>query len=740
MSFHSLVILQCISIVLLSIECIYIFYRWKTKMHAYLFLYCIATLVNNIGYLMEMTASDSGEALMGTQICYLGKVFIPVSLLLFVLKYCGVRIPKWIAILLAAFHAGVFGLVFTCKYQNLFYSDITYTTSGLFPHNVYGHGIVYWLYIFLMVLYLVISFCVLIRTIAKAHSKETRTQLCYLLASALVAIAGLAIFLSGITKGYDTTAIAYMICTVFMYISLFRYNLLDTLELVKNYAIDNLSESIIAINDYDGVIYYNAPALELYPDLRDKKNGVVSELNEIVVQKEMLHKGDKIFLPEIRSLYQNHIYRGHLYVISDVTESYNYTQELQKQRDLAEEANASKSAFLSVVSHEIRTPMNAVVGMTDLLLRDELTEKQRKYMLNIRNSGSALVMIVNDLLDQSKIEAGKMEIVEDAYELKPLLDDVRMIIENRVGSKPIHVIMDIDDQIPEMLVGDSLRIRQILINLMNNAVKFTEEGYIQLTISITAQEDDRLFLKFSVKDSGQGIRPEDLNRLFQAFSQVDTKKNHSKEGTGLGLSISRDFIALMGGQLEVASEYGKGSEFFFTIAQMRTKEASGDSPQAPQKQAWQEEEFTAPEARILLVDDNELNRMIAEEILDPIGMKVDTADSGAKAIQLIRENHYDAVFMDYMMPYMDGAEATACVRKMSREAEASGNGELAAYYKSVPIIALTGDTSDGTKEKFKTAGIDDFTEKPVDLPRLKKLLLKWLPENLIVNQAKEDSH
>lgn len=300
--------------------------------------------------------------------------------------------------------------------------------------------------------------------------------------------------------------------------------------------------------------------------------------------------------------------------------------------------------------------------------------------------------------------------------------------------------MDMDDQIPDMLVGDSLRIRQILINLMNNAVKFTEEGYIQLTISITSQEDDRLFLKFSVKDSGQGIRPEDLNRLFQAFSQVDTKKNHSKEGTGLGLSISRDFIALMGGQLEVASEYGKGSEFFFTIAQMRTGEVSGDGLQVPQKQAWQEEEFTAPEARILLVDDNELNRMIAEEILEPIGMKVDTADSGAKAIELIRENHYDAVFMDYMMPYMDGAEATACVRKMAREAEESGNDELTAYYKSVPIIALTGDTSDGTKKKFKTAGIDDFTEKPVDLPRLKKLLLKWLPENLIVNQTKEDSN
>ena len=737
MSLHSLVMLQCISIMLLSVECVYIFYRWRTKMHAYLFLYCIATLVNNIGYLMEMTAGDSGEALMGTQVCYLGKVFIPISFVLFVLKYCGVRVPKWLAISLAAFHAGVFVLVLTCEYQNLFYSDINYTTLGLFPHNVYGHGIVYWIYIGMIVLYFVIAFCVLIRSIIRTRSKENRTQLCFLLASSFVAIAGLALFMSGITEGYDATAISYMICTLFMYISLFRYNLLDTLELVKNYAIDNLSESIIAINDYDGVIYYNAPALQLYPSLSDKKNGVVSELNDIVVQKEMIHKGDKIFSPEIRSLYQNHIYRGHLYVISDVTESYNYTQELQKQRDLAEQANASKSAFLSVVSHEIRTPMNAVVGMTDLLLRDELTEKQRKYMMNIKNSGSALVMIVNDLLDQSKIEAGKMEIVEDAYEVKPLLDDVRMIIENRIGSKPIDVRMNLDDQIPDMLVGDSLRIRQILINLMNNAVKFTEEGYIQLSIIVEAKEEEQMLLRFSVKDTGQGIRPEDLNRLFQAFSQVDTKKNHSKEGTGLGLSISRNFIALMGGQLEVASEYGKGSEFFFTIYQKRCEEVSDGSLQIPQRQPWREEDFTAPDARVLLVDDNELNLMIAEEILEPVGMKIDTADSGAKAIQLIRENHYHAVFMDYMMPYMDGAEATACVRKMTKEAEESGNDVLAAYYQSVPIIALTGDTSDVTKEKFKTAGINDFTEKPVDLPRLKKLLTKWLPEDLIQYQTKE---
>ena len=405
-------------------------------------------------------------------------------------------------------------------------------------------------------------------------------------------------------------------------------------------------------------------------------------------------------------------------------------EKVREEKRKAEEANASKSAFLSVVSHEIRTPLNAVVGMTDLLLRDELTEKQQKYLMNIKTSGAALVMIVNDLLDQSKIEAGKMEIVEDAYELMPLLADVRMIIENRIGDKPIHLLYEIDEKIPAVIVGDSLRIRQILINLMNNAVKFTAEGYIELSIQVVKEEEDRLLLKFKVKDSGQGIRPEDVNRLFKAFSQVDTQKNHNKEGTGLGLSISRDFINLMGGQLDVASEYGKGSEFFFTIYQGKETEHT-EADGGTKKQAWQEEEFTAPDARVLIVDDTLVNLMITEEILGTSQIQADTADSGMKALKLMEENTYHAVLMDYMMPYMDGVETTKKIRSLSKEFEDSGNEKMSAYYKSVPIIALTGDISEEAKEKFKQAGMNDFTEKPVDSARLKQLMLKWLPGDLI---------
>lgn len=340
-------------------------------------------------------------------------------------------------------------------------------------------------------------------------------------------------------------------------------------------------------------------------------------------------------------------------------------------------------------------------------------------------------MIVNDILDQSKIEAGKMEIIEDAYELRPMIEDVKMIIENRIGSKPIHLIYEIEDDIPRYLIGDSLRIRQILINLMNNAVKFTEDGYIKLSVKCVEVDSGKRKLTFSVKDSGQGIKPEDLSKLGEAFAQVDTKKNHSKEGTGLGLSISKDFISMMGGQLEVKSEYGNGSEFFFSIWQGIASGIDMTGVSGVSKQAWQQEEqFTAPEAKILIVDDTQLNLIIAGELLRPLHMQIETATSGERAIEMVRENRYHVIFMDYMMPYMDGVETT---EKIRAEALKHGdNYELNAYFKSVPIIALSGDDSEEAKEKFLRAGIDDFTVKPIELKRLKKLLLKWLPEELIV--------
>ena len=399
-------------------------------------------------------------------------------------------------------------------------------------------------------------------------------------------------------------------------------------------------------------------------------------------------------------------------------------KQIEEEKKKADEANQAKSNFLSNMSHEIRTPMNAIVGMTEILLRTELTAEQKDYLVNIKRSGNALVSIITDILDISKIEAGKMELVEDVYETRHVIDDIYMLLKTRIGDKPIDLITDVDKNVPRFLYGDEVRIRQIVINLLNNAVKFTERGYVRLTVKSIPAEGDNIKLFISVSDSGQGIRKEDTERLFQAFEQVDKKKNKGKEGTGLGLTICNQLIAMMGGKLEVKSEYGKGSEFYFTIYQ---KEVSDE--QAGRVKVDKDEnvmKFTAPDAEILIVDDNEINRKVAVGLLQPLQMNIDLAEDGRRAIYMMQKKKYDLVFMDHLMPVMNGVEATRELRK-------SANG----YMKNVPIIALSANAMKENQEEFKNAGMNGFVAKPIDMKQICKALREWLPEEMIIEQSED---
>lgn len=389
-------------------------------------------------------------------------------------------------------------------------------------------------------------------------------------------------------------------------------------------------------------------------------------------------------------------------------------EQLVQLKDEAEAANEAKTNFLANMSHEIRTPMNAILGMSEIVLRGQLTKSQRSSMEQLQSAARNLLTIINDILDFSKIETGKLEIIEDTYQIKNVITDVRNILSNCIGEKKLQLKIFLNQDIPENLYGDDVRIRQILINLGNNAIKFTNQGKVTITIDYDFKEGDQsIFLQVSVKDTGIGIRAEEQKKLFEAFSQVDGKRNRKIEGTGLGLSICEALVHSMGGTISVQSEYGKGSEFTFVIPQKIIEEKEEQRTVPDMKY---EDDFSAAGAKILIVDDNLMNLSVAEGLLEPFQMQIDTAQSGAKAISMLEQStDYNMIFMDHMMPEMDGIETAKRIRSLDGD-----------YYKKVPIVAFSANAVSGVRDMFMENGMDDFLSKPIEIKQMESILRKWL--------------
>lgn len=395
---------------------------------------------------------------------------------------------------------------------------------------------------------------------------------------------------------------------------------------------------------------------------------------------------------------------------------------LSQLAEKAEAANQAKSDFLAKMSHEIRTPINAVIGMNEMILRESTEHEIHKYAFDIKSSANTLLSLINEILDSSKIESGKLEIIPVDYEVCSLFHDLYNMINLRAKKKGLKLVFDIDNNMPSGLYGDDIRLRQIVVNLLTNAVKYTHEGTVILSAKSEVKAGKAL-LHIKVTDTGIGIKDEDIDKLFGKFERIEEIRNRNIEGTGLGMNITLQLLKLMGSELLVKSEYGKGSEFAFCIEQGITNhEIIGDFNERISQVTDQYSyslSYVAPSAKILVVDDNDVNRKVFRNLLKQSRIQVSEADSGQTCIKILEEEKFDVIFMDYMMPIMDGIETLNVIRKQH-------------MCDNVPVIMLTADAIVGAKEGFLNAGFDDYLTKPIVPEKLDKMIIKYLPKDLVI--------
>ncbi len=798
-----------------------------TRASQLLVMSCVGCFIMNAGNIMFHEANSYGEALLAYKIELSGNVIFYFFFILFVETFIHMMAPKIVYFFWAAIEATNVLIFWLNHHSDLIVEEVGFIKEKGNPFfRAEVHLGVLWkirgAILLVLCLHLIVS-C-LIR-IYRANTELNRESLYKIIASLIMVVVPMLVNAT-IRGSIDLLPFASSIAIILIIVGITKGDFYSVADRGREWIVEHMDGPVVMVDSKYGYLESNEAAKRAMPELTNlaRNAEIPNRLMQLFVSSDAeVGIENHTYGKKVMCIEHNGNKMGYALVLNDQTNLYFLVDQWKEEKQRADEANEAKSFFLSRISHEIRTPLNAIVGMTEILLRDTKVAKDVEYLRNIKRSGLGLLDIINEVLDFSRLEAGKITVVEEPYQPEELLKDLSLIFLNRIGDANVQLYYDIDMRMPTLFYGDEVRIKQVVTNIVNNAIKYTDEGYVKVSITGKPYDENNVDIEMQVEDTGVGITEEEFPKLFQSFERIDIKKNHHKEGSGLGLAITKQMVELMGGTITASSVYGEGSTFTvrfkqrvdnlkyaMTIPKQESMVALCFVDEFRQQQAkelaehfeiswigknqieenlvnlthiltdkislFSDEEvqlydqqgikvcayinpmlenitkqsvttinlpfysysfvkafgggkntsetgddavsFRAPEARVLIVDDSELNLSVAQGLLEPFEMQVDTATSGSEAISLVNNKRYDLVFMDHMMPEMDGIETTRRIRKQK-------------VHERLPIIALTANVLQEARDEMLECGMNDVLSKPVQMKELVETLLYWLPKERI---------
>lgn len=693
-------------------------------------------LIMNAAYLIEMQATTVEGVMIATKIKFFGGSFLGTFFLLYCANYCERPVPQVLLFLLFSWDLFVTWCAWTCDKHTLFFQSVKLVNDGVMPHVEKTFG---WVYIVNVVIILaqLVSLCVLSQMGWKNGRNQKYKKGCAIMFfCAFVPIFTMIAQSMKLIHGFEPMPSLTAASIMVFFAAILIQKIFDISDVAHENIFLNMKEPVIILDENYGFIEANAKATEMYPSLKNCEMGELLPEQTLLayvrtgVLDKLYHK-NRVYDVHVDRIYEDELPIGFSILLTDLTEEFNQMKKIQSLMDETKKADQAKTDFWASTSHEIRTLINSIIGMNEMIIREEKNDDIKKYAYDVKNAETMLLSLINDILDTSKISSGKLTITPVQYSMSKLITELFGMMKIRANQKELQLIFDIDPRLPVSYIGDDIRIRQVLINLITNGIKYTDEGSV--TLKITGEvEGNTAFLHFSIKDTGFGIPEESIEQIFSRFDRGHNDRNHYIEGTGLGLNVSASLLELMDSRIQITSEVGVGSEFSFDLKQSIVDDTPigmfDENMVSIRDEKQYEASFVAPNAHLLVVDDNEMNLRVFSSLLKSTQVQITKAASGRECLEYVRKQHFDMIFLDHMMPEMDGIETLERMKQMPDNQS-----------QDTPVIMLTANAVHGAREQYISEGFADFLSKPIFSDQLETMIRRHLPEELLtINDKKID--